>query len=315
MSNINLIPRIFIGSSKEGLEVAEFVKQYLSDFSECFLWTDDIFKYNKSFFDTLLQESCLFDFGILIATKDDFLESREQLFETPRDNVVFEFGLFLGRLGPNRSFILQEKEAKLPSDLLGISIPSFQRVAILSESESLIKELEKIKGTIQEKIKLGELGLLPSTALAIGYFYNFVAKVCESLHSMTAIEFEGKKYSEFEFNIIIPKTLSVDLSKNVRIYTQSNKLQEYKINTPSRSYPLFVNYEQAEYEILRLYDLPTTLSGTHKAIELFLAKSHIGKDQQQQLMEQRELNNFKLVLNNLIQSDPYTKNNVNLIDE
>ena len=49
--------------------------------------------------DSLLKAGSMFDFGILVATKDDKTKSRDKGFETPRDNVIFEFGLFMGRLG------------------------------------------------------------------------------------------------------------------------------------------------------------------------------------------------------------------------
>jgi len=40
---------------------------------------------------------------------------------SPRDNVVFEAGLFGGVLGMRRTFILHAKGAKLPTDLLGLT--------------------------------------------------------------------------------------------------------------------------------------------------------------------------------------------------
>ena len=40
---------------------------------------------------------------------------------SPRDNVVFEAGLFGGALGMRRTFILHAKGAKLPTDLLGMT--------------------------------------------------------------------------------------------------------------------------------------------------------------------------------------------------
>ena len=40
---------------------------------------------------------------------------------SPRDNVVFEAGLFGGALGMRRTFILHANGAKLPTDLLGLT--------------------------------------------------------------------------------------------------------------------------------------------------------------------------------------------------
>ncbi|XZE43915.1 TIR domain-containing protein [Pirellulaceae bacterium SH467] len=49
--------------------------------------------------------------------------SRHEAYEAPRDNVIFELGLFMGRLDRNRSFIIKDQHAdiKIPTDLLGVS--------------------------------------------------------------------------------------------------------------------------------------------------------------------------------------------------
>lgn len=80
-------PRIFIGSSSEGINVAQKVKSFFEKDFECFLWTDDIFKYNENFLETLMKEASLFDFGFMVFTKDDYTKSRLEYFDTARDNV------------------------------------------------------------------------------------------------------------------------------------------------------------------------------------------------------------------------------------
>lgn len=67
------------------------------------------------------------DFAVLVLTPDDFTESRGDSSPSPRDNVVFELGLFLGRLGRERTFFVYDnsKPLKLPSDLLGIAAATF----------------------------------------------------------------------------------------------------------------------------------------------------------------------------------------------
>jgi len=307
-------PRIFIGSSKEGLEVATYVKQFLSVDFECFLWTDDIFKYNESTLETLIKEASLFDFGLLIATKDDFLKSRETEFDTPRDNVIFEYGLFLGRMGASRAFVLQEEGTKLPTDLFGITTPRFHKSVMLSESESLSKELHKIKNTILEKISLGELSLLPSTALAIGYFENFVSIACEALYAKGELEINGKGFKKFEFNIVIPKDLDADIKKRANLFFKNQSLHQFQIETHGRSYPIFVTYSD-DHDTLKIYDMPTTLNGIDKAIELYMKKGHIGKSLQQRLLEERELRNFQRTLQLLIENDSYCKSMIKIINE
>lgn len=303
-------PRIFIGSSKEGLDVAEYIQTKLSTDFECVVWTNDIFKYNDSFLETLLKEASLFDFGILVATKDDYTTSRSKTFDTPRDNVIFEFGLFLGRLGPSRAFVVQEFDAKLPTDLLGITVPQFERLKDLNLSGSLNDEIEKIRKTVNEKIALGELGLLPSTVLAIGYFYNFISIICESLSTKTEIEVDGNKFQTFEVNIVLPKDLDADIKKRAAVYFKANTLKQIQIDALGRSFPIFVTYDKSQTGFLKLYDMPTTLGAVDKAIEMYMRKGHIGKSAQQQLLEERELRNFKTTLENLIASDAFCRSMV-----
>lgn len=308
--------RIFIGSSKEGLEVANYTKKKFLDVGfEPYVWTDDIFENNKNTLETLLNEASLFDFGIMIATKDDFTTSRDDIFETVRDNVVFELGLFLGRLGTNRAFVLQEKDAKLPSDLLGITIPRFEKTEPLHSNYDLNKEINNIIKLIKSKITLGELGLLPSTVLAIGYFENFVSMVCDALHD-DKIEINGKIYKDFQFNIVIPKDLDADIKKRAKIYFKKLKFEEIKIGTNGRSYPIYIQFdEENSSDTIVLFDMPTTIGGIDKAIEMYMRKGHIGKSERQQLLEDRELRNFRTTLINLVNNNAFTKNSVCVIEE
>ena len=60
---------------------------------------------------------------------------------SPRDNVVFEAGLFGGVLGMRRTFILHSKAAKLPSDLLGLTAVRYGEATSASEVKGLVKKL------------------------------------------------------------------------------------------------------------------------------------------------------------------------------
>ena len=59
-------PRVFIGSSSEGLDVTKLVKDYLSTDYDCIVWNEDVFKANENFLDTLLKAASLFDFGVMV---------------------------------------------------------------------------------------------------------------------------------------------------------------------------------------------------------------------------------------------------------
>src|SRR5205809_1090844 len=137
-------PRIFIGSSTEGLDVAHVIQAQLNNDFECILWNDgEVFGEGTSYLDSLLKAASMFDFGILVATKDDTTDKPMKRFNVPRDNVIFEFGLFIGRLGKNRTFVIQEQGLELPSDLLGNQISDFEKENNPSESVSLKKVTER----------------------------------------------------------------------------------------------------------------------------------------------------------------------------
>jgi predicted nucleotide-binding protein len=121
-------PYVFVGSSKEGLEPAKALQQQLRFDCEVALWTDGLFELTKSSLDSLLKTLDRFDFAIVVLTPDDLVESRDLERPSPRDNVIFELGLFLGGLGRDRTFILRDDTAnlKIPSDLAGITMAEYQ---------------------------------------------------------------------------------------------------------------------------------------------------------------------------------------------
>lgn len=116
-------PFVFVGSSTEGLPVAKALQAGLSDCADITLWTQGIFEPSYGYLESLIKALELADYAVLVLTPDDVTESRGNESISPRDNVVFELGLFIGRLGRQRCFFVYDKSAppKLPTDLLGIS--------------------------------------------------------------------------------------------------------------------------------------------------------------------------------------------------
>lgn len=116
-------PRVFIGSSVEGLNVAYAVQQNLLHDAEVTVWDQGIFELSKTTIESLskaLQES---DFAVFVFSPDDLIKIRSTTSSAIRDNVLFEFGLFIGRLGRERVYFLTPMtgDLHLPSDLLGIT--------------------------------------------------------------------------------------------------------------------------------------------------------------------------------------------------
>ena len=309
-------PRIFIGSSIEGLPVAERIKKFFEPDYECKIWNDGIFQYNDNFLETLMKSASLFDFAFMIFSADDMVLVRDKIFESARDNVMFEYGLFLGRVGNQRAFVVKDRNVKIPSDLLGITIADYETDDHNNVTDSLEKTLEQLKKKIDDNVRLGQLGLLPSTVIAISYFENFVKLVVDKIYPIPSdVIFQDKKYKSAKLRIVIPKDLDADMKKRATVYYVKNGLNDGIISTAHRSYPIHVKASLMDKDALLIADMPTIFNGIDKAIDMYFRVGHIGKSTEQELTEQREMSNFIHVLNLLVEGDAFCKECVEIVNE
>lgn len=311
-------PRIFIGSSSEGLGVVKRIKEFFSPDYNCYLWTDDIFKNNESFLETLMKSASLFDFSFMVFAADDLISVRGDIFEEPRDNVLFEYGLFLGRVGVDRAFVIAEDTANLPSDLLGITVTKYKANTSNDGTKvatpSLEEGLAKLKRQTDENLRLGHLGLLPSTVAAISYFDNFVRITAEWIMENTPnLNVEGKVYHGGTLLIKLPENLDSDIKDSAMVFYKKEGLAETKIDTKHRYYPVHFA-SKANDDNLIIYDMPTILNGIDKAIDLYFKVGHIGKTTEQQLAEDNEMGNFRRVLEILINENAFCRECVKILD-
>jgi hypothetical protein len=117
-------PRIFLGSSGKQAKLIGALTRGLSDIADVEPWTS-VFNPGVSTLDRLVELTHEVDFAAFVFAQDDWTSNPTDAAAggqaSPRDNVVFEAGLFGGTLGMRRTFILHAKGAKLPTDLLGMT--------------------------------------------------------------------------------------------------------------------------------------------------------------------------------------------------
>lgn len=116
--------RVFIICSSEAIPVARIIENaFAHDDFVVRLWTNDVFKVANYALESLEADVDESDFAIAIAHSDDVTLFRGQEWPSPRDNVIFELGLFMGRLGRKRAILMEPREdrVKLPSDLTGVT--------------------------------------------------------------------------------------------------------------------------------------------------------------------------------------------------
>src|SRR5258708_25067715 len=118
-------PRIFLGSSAQQEKLLQALTRGLQDVADVDAWTT-VFNPGVSTLDRLVELTREVDFAAFVFAHDDWTSKGAAPDPTaaqasPRDNVVFEAGLFGGALGMRRTFILHARGAKLPTDLLGLT--------------------------------------------------------------------------------------------------------------------------------------------------------------------------------------------------
>lgn len=120
-------PAVFIGSSSEGIRIAQSVQVLLDPICQVEVWSQGVFGLSQGNLEALVSALPRFDFGVLVLTTDDLVVARGVKQAAARDNVLFELGLFMGALGRERTFMLYDRTdpPHLPSDLAGITAATY----------------------------------------------------------------------------------------------------------------------------------------------------------------------------------------------
>jgi len=124
--------RVFIVSSVEALPIARAVENaFEHDNFHVVLWPNDVFRIANYPIEDLERELEVADFAVAIAQPDDLVNVRKRKRPAPRDNVIFELGFFMGRLGRTRAILMEPKgeDVKLPTDLKGVTTISYKHAS------------------------------------------------------------------------------------------------------------------------------------------------------------------------------------------
>jgi CRP/FNR family transcriptional regulator, cyclic AMP receptor protein len=147
-------PRIFIGSSSNGLGVAGLIQTAL-DYYKPDIWNHPKFKVGgKSILEILDKAVNEYDYGIFVFTPDDDIVSKEETKKITRDNVIFELGMFAGKLSRTKAFVVhpRDEELKIMSDYGGIITAKYEKKDINNLTAADLKPAcSQIRGSIKSQ--------------------------------------------------------------------------------------------------------------------------------------------------------------------
>ena len=150
-------PRIFLGSSGKQAKLVQALTRGLAEVADVEPWTS-VFNPGVSTLDRLVELTHEVDFAAFVFAQDDWTSNPSDATATgqasPRDNVVFEAGLFGGALGMRRTFILHAKGAKLPTDLLGMTAVRYPDALTAADMRAVNQKLRK---AIEDEGRLSRL--------------------------------------------------------------------------------------------------------------------------------------------------------------
>src|SRR4029077_4416845 len=142
-------PRIFLGSSGKQEKLLQALTRGLEDVAHVEPWTTS-FNPGTTTLERLLELTREVDFAAFVFAQDDWTSTgpaaspaSESAQASPRDNVVFEAGLFGGALGMRRTFILHAHGSKLPPQLPGRTSVRYDPSTSPAEVREINQKLRK----------------------------------------------------------------------------------------------------------------------------------------------------------------------------
>jgi tetratricopeptide (TPR) repeat protein len=237
-------PRVFVGSSVEGLGVAYAVQQNLMHSAEVTVWDQGVFELSATSIESLTAALDSSDFGVFAMTPDDVAMMRGRKHSVVRDNVLFELGLFIGRLGRDRVFFLIPKgrDLHLATDLAGVTPGTY----VTDRSDGSMQAAtgpacHQIRLQIEKRGLLREPEAMPAAT---------EAEAAPEPKSDWLLDFVRKNYAEailkLDKKIADPQDEDLEHLKAWRLYA------EYKLD-PSRDHEML-------YEVGRQTSSPKNLA-------------------------------------------------------
>ena len=240
-------PRVFIASSSEGLAAAEAMKARLEPTLSCTIWHEGVFRLSSYALIDLEAQLSKTDYAVFLFTQDDISFIRGKEVSVVRDNVIYELGMFTGKLGRERCYMVMPfgtDKSHIPTDLSGIYIGYY-------DPKGHEGNLEAELGTIAYKIKSAIAGLEASSATASQREIHKLAAqiVSKDIEKDFGVaELENTLFSKLPaiLKVVAKQTFYEECKQRITITPNASgnifnfkEYTDYIIHTPEKEYSSF----------------------------------------------------------------------------
>lgn len=287
-----------------------------------------------------LKQLLVIDAAVLLLTDDDIIsihpyadnsEKRGIVYERvgPRDNVVFEVGAIMSRVGLKRTFIvapdLNEEKFRILDYLEQFECIRYR--SSINTGPDIGAAMDQVADTVIRKLaSIGDdiyHSDLPACGLCHGYFNNFLgmATWCLETPQKIAVEQGGEPDWEPRFGYAITLAIPHELMGQKEAHTLLE--DQYKLknllldNNKGRDLSVFVS-EYKKGGPLHVIDIPTTLFTSKSVIQrVDRYWTEFGNDSTDdnflQALTQRELLSFRRELENIVKVKLSSAPNIRII--
>lgn len=264
------------------------------DWRELFCMAHD--KDNIALLPALVKKIPTFDFALIFAEGVDTVSLRGGTsLNAMRDNVIFELGMCIMALGPERVVLLAEESVHLPEDLIGVGKTGIEyityqeknfdeSVALVErtfqnfmkmQEEQLKEQIDSIVSHIHKNAEeISPVFIGAAVASAEAYYTNFIVRLFEHSNQTFARKKEkDKRYrfpEQFRFQVIVPRTADEMTRSAITAYYKENHLEEFVIeNAGMRGLFFWGRYDEEKEELL-IVDIPTSITASYTVVNSIL---------------------------------------------
>jgi hypothetical protein len=308
-------PSIVIFSSKKLIPLAEAIRDNLARDREGAVtftvtpWTEGFFRSNEVPLNTFLKNLLCYDAAVVVLGADDLRKSVDGSAEVhvPRDNVVFELGACMARLGTQKTFIIvpERPEVVLPSYFKGVYPLKYEVRDDGNLDAAVGQACRAVRDQFARLDRNAFYSDLPAQGLAYGYFYNFLRPTYQRLrNSQGPIEADGdwKQENGFCVHVVIPPAFwgrdRVDEEMKARALA---KLDLHLLD--GRDISVYRRRRHNVGNRLEIFDIPTTLMTSQRVIDKVDAFWGTAERKFREQLEKREITSFCRAISDIIADD------------